>query len=357
MYHSLKGRPAKGGVLKHYEAQKERGSEGFGFVSVAGGKLARYARTATEKGIRKLIAGDASELVLFHHRYPTSTINVPEAAHPIVVKNDLLARTYYVVHNGIINNDSELKEAHEKLGFEYTTEIRKVYKTTGKIYEEFEWNDSEALAIELALVIEGKKKMVEATGSYAFIVFEIGSGKKLTGVYFGTNGGSPLTLSKNRKSFVLRSDGGKSQVESGVLFRYDPTSSEVEKLDKNIGVVNYPTSSGMVDYGWYNESEAGQYYFEGEKGWKKPQGKLDFEADPTSRHSGGYCNYLDAELHNWLATYKQEREVGWSELADARIEAQTTSDWTEMEAIEKRIAEVNREIEEVEFELAYRAED
>jgi hypothetical protein len=50
------------------------------------------------------------------------------------VSNKMLKFDYYVVHNGMISNDEELKKEHEKLGFAYTT---KCMEYQSKFYNKF----------------------------------------------------------------------------------------------------------------------------------------------------------------------------------------------------------------------------
>ncbi len=156
------GHSAKKKIRKLYFHQKSRGTSGYGYVSVAEGKVGT-ARAIDEKGIMEFLNEEQSNTILFHHRTPTSTPNVVESTHPIEVKNKILEHDYYVAHNGIISNADTLKKKHEGLGFEYTTELEKVWKTKKNHYykDEVIFNDSEALAIEVALVIEGKQDCVQ----------------------------------------------------------------------------------------------------------------------------------------------------------------------------------------------------
>src|SRR3990167_2203449 len=87
-------------VFKRYSKQKTRGSDGFGFVgfNLATGRLKHFGRSSTEKEIKEVLEETKANAVLFHHRYPTSTPNLPEANHPILVHNERLDFDYYVVH-------------------------------------------------------------------------------------------------------------------------------------------------------------------------------------------------------------------------------------------------------------------
>lgn len=107
-------------IKKMYEIfldQKNRGIKGAG-ISVSGKNTFRRFRSISPfrifnaynmdlwKGIEK---GDS---VLFHHRFPTSTDNEVKLNHPISNEDD----TIHLIHNGIINNDKELRKQLEKKG-------------------------------------------------------------------------------------------------------------------------------------------------------------------------------------------------------------------------------------------------
>jgi glucosamine 6-phosphate synthetase-like amidotransferase/phosphosugar isomerase protein len=192
-------------VLKRFDKQRSRGTEGFGFVgfNVESRCLISYIRSETEVSIRasleKLRVEDkAINGLLFHHRRPTSTANIAECAHPIPVRNDELEYQYFVVHNGMISNADERKKEHEKLGYSYVTAVKreeKIVTADGKEYlldSEDQFNDSEALAIDLVRVIEGKAEKVEAKGSIAFIVLQSTRDGHAKAVYYGRNFHNPL---------------------------------------------------------------------------------------------------------------------------------------------------------------------
>jgi glucosamine 6-phosphate synthetase-like amidotransferase/phosphosugar isomerase protein len=237
VYVSKKEKSAAKNVWKRYQGQKERGTQGFGYVSVDEGHIMEYERATSEEEIEKKMAEDTSKNILFHHRWPTSTDNLAEAAHPIKVDNKELENVYYIVHNGIISNAGVLKKEHEKLGYRYTTEIRKEWITSVKTYFQLEFNDSEALAVELARLIEGKSEKVHCLGDYAFVVLQATRGGKANRVYFGTNGGNPLRVTDDRNIFALTSEGGKGEVEAGILFSYDMRKRTTQKLVADIGAV------------------------------------------------------------------------------------------------------------------------
>jgi predicted glutamine amidotransferase len=219
-------RPCSKGVLKRYRKQKDRGEDGFGYVSVSeGGVIEEYKRFQDEKAVKRALERSASSHVLFHHRFPTSTPNLAEAAHPIRVSNKELDFDYYVVHNGVINNGDDYKDEHEALGYKYTTEIETQYRTAkGKLFTaEVQYNDSETLAIELARTLEGLQGGVRTKGTIAYIVMQVEkASKKLVATYYGTNGGNPLTVDRTNGILTIASEGGKA-IESLTCFRMSDT--------------------------------------------------------------------------------------------------------------------------------------
>lgn len=215
------GRSAIKQILKSYERQKSRGTQGFGYVAFNDGKIDDVARNSTEKGIYTSLNALSSEGVMFHHRIPTSTPNFKEGAHPIHVSSPRLKYDYYVIHNGVISNDDYLKKKHEALGYKYTTEMfkREVWMTRDEEYMETtvvtKYNDSEALAIELAEGIEANSNKIEAYGSIAFICIQAtkdtGTNELvINNIYYGRNT-NPLMIDENSSYFKLSSENGRDR--------------------------------------------------------------------------------------------------------------------------------------------------
>ncbi len=247
--HNPKAENAFGPVLKRYEAQKSRGEEGFGFVTfgLETLQLSSYVRRAEEKDIKKAFqeldgAKTKANACLFHHRYPTSTPNLAECAHPILVDNKELEHIYYVVHNGVLSNEDDLKIVHNALGYEYMTEIteKQVISTRNGDYEfepEVKFNDSEALAIELARFIDGKSKRIEAKGSMAFVVIQATRSGVVTKLHYGRNYRNPLHLEIVDDLMCLKSEGKMTDiVPAEVLFSYDYLTKETTKQDITLDV-------------------------------------------------------------------------------------------------------------------------
>jgi len=211
--------------------------EGFGFVSVKNGKLNKYFRSIHETEAMKALYADDSPLIIFHHRNPSSTPNIKDAAHPIKVSHKDFAHDYYVIHNGVINNASWLKEGHEKKGIVYTTEmdtavIPKDGKpvNTGKIF-----NDSEALAVELALYLEEKQDEVKTSGSLAFICLETEKDGTAVALHYGRNHASPLVLRTVEHLSILSSEGEGTEVTPHKLYTNSMKDSAQTFVNLNFG--------------------------------------------------------------------------------------------------------------------------
>lgn len=250
-------------LLKRFRAQRTRGTQGFGFVSLSleDRKLTAYQRRADEKEITKELEElrDNKELksnaILFHHRMPTSTPNLAECAHPFVVKHAELEDIYFVVHNGVISNDDDMKELHEALGYKYTTEVIKQesWTTSGDnpiryTYEkETKFNDSEALAIDLARFIEGKVKEIKTKGTIAFIVLRASHDGTAKQLYYGRNYGNPLFLETHGDTFCLKSEGAfNDSVDANKMYCLDYLTGITTETE-----CNFPNSYSYTGRGDY----------------------------------------------------------------------------------------------------------
>lgn len=257
-------------VLKRYKAQKARGSEGFGYVAIKqSGRATESHRFMTEHEVRTKLESTKHSHILFHHRYPTSTPNVPESAHPIPVTHAELQYDYYVVHNGVITNDEKVKPEHDKLGYVYTTEICNQFVTQkGTVYNDgTQYNDSETLAIELARNIEGLTNKVKTEGSIAYIVLQMAKDThQAIALYYGTNGGNTLTLDDTKEFTVIASEGGKA-INDNICYRMslpDGTTTEylqvqVPAMHRAPAVGYNTTQTKRPNTAWPYGSEYGSY--------------------------------------------------------------------------------------------------
>lgn len=202
--HDLDGKAVNELVIQRFNDQRTRGVQGFGLFD---GQEKHLVKESKEENIMSWLKKYDSNLLLFHHRWPTSTINVRRASHPFSTKDYFGKTCYILAHNGHISNSRELKLEHEKLGITYNS-----------VLEDKTFNDSEALAWDFALVMEGKKKKLEAKGNIAFIALKLVDGE-ITNLYFGRNT-NPLQLAQEGKRLTIASEGDGELVDSGKLFNY-----------------------------------------------------------------------------------------------------------------------------------------
>lgn len=282
----LDGLKAKRQVLKRYTKQRHRGMDGFGYIGVkSNGTISALKRTQYEHEIRAKLEESTLSEILFHHRYPTSTPNVPESAHPIPVSHKELAHNYYVVHNGVIRDEEKLKEAHEKLGYRYSTEIKTQYRTKkGHVYtSETVFNDSEALAIELARTIEGLQSECMAKGAIAYIAYQVDKhSDKVVAVYFGTNGGNPLRLQRSKEYIAIASEGAGIEVEDNKSYRLDAITNEIVEVPIKLQPFYSPSAMGYTRSGSTANTTTHHGHTSGMQEWRESQGYL----------SDGYGGYL-----------------------------------------------------------------
>lgn len=192
-----------------FEAQRGRGTNGFGFLEIFPKRISLH-RFVNEEDAMKVLEKSEAKDILFHHRIPTSTDNNVKTNHPIVANSDVYKHNYYFVHNGVISNDDELKGEHEKLGIEYST------------VDGNKFNDSEALMHELILIIEGMKlpEQFSVKGSLAFVMIQTDKFNNPLKKFYGRNEFNPLSIDELADVVVLRSE-GKNQIEPNKLFEYD----------------------------------------------------------------------------------------------------------------------------------------
>lgn len=235
------GSYARKSVWKRYLTQKSRGMQGYGYISVNKGIMEGVERQRYEVEIEKELKNEVGDTILFHHRYPTSTENMVEATHPIEVSNSSLEYDYYLAHNGIIANADKLKLEHERLGFTYTTEIKHKTITRLTTYAVSEFNDSEALAVEMALAVDGKKENMEAKGSIAFVMFQVDKQTRtVKAVWFGRNH-NPLRVCQEKNFISLCSEGAGKDIDAHKLYRMDMITNEIRERALDLGY-NYKTS-------------------------------------------------------------------------------------------------------------------
>jgi glucosamine 6-phosphate synthetase-like amidotransferase/phosphosugar isomerase protein len=233
--------PIQKSIWKRYKNQDNRGKSGFGYIAIEDGKVKEVKRFTTEKEVEEALREETSSEIMFHHRLPTSTPNIAELNHPITVKLKEFEKNYYVIHNGVIDNDDDLYAKHKDMGFEYETlmEINTITETR-KNKEEvktYQFNDSECLAYEVALLLEGKQNEIEAEGTIAFICIETNKHNKIEYIHYGKNSGNPLIVERDELTGLLfiKSEGAGTSLVSDVLYSMDYATGEVSEENFAIG--------------------------------------------------------------------------------------------------------------------------
>jgi glutamine phosphoribosylpyrophosphate amidotransferase len=244
-------------IVQRYERQRMRGTDGFGYVAIRNGILVSEQRATTEREIAAKVQAEQATEVLFHHRFPTSTPNFVEATHPIVVDNPRLRYRYYVVHNGIISNAEALRTRHEAEGFPYTTLMRMEWMTHRSTYYDHIFNDSEALAVELAKYLEGSSTAIAAEGSVACIALQVDKQTHhIRGVHYGRNEGSPLVVHETADLLSITSEGDRvhERVPPHVLRSYDSERHAWTERAVQIGTYTPPYCSAGASL-WQSEND------------------------------------------------------------------------------------------------------
>jgi len=280
----MDGSSVANAVLTQFDKQRARGTQGFGVFDVAHNKIFRAAKE--DEILEYLVNHDTSHL-LFHHRFPTSTINVAQAAHPIRTKRYFGDTEYVLVHNGIIRNPNELFVKHSELGIQYHTMLK-----------DLTFNDSESLLWDFALTMQGKQEEMQTRGDMAFICMEMYKGK-LKKMHFGRNGRS-LMVFKDKTTIELSSEGRGILVPMNMLNTYDFKSKML-------------TMKKMVfDKGYQFQ---GSPYYSTTKGTDHGYASRRTEYYPPENTRGEYKSYDEYHLHKYGSeTRKDFVERKWNSL-------------------------------------------
>lgn len=247
-------------VVDQFQDQHHRGKEGYGAAMLLNGAdnktFVDIKRATTEAKILVDIYMNPSSAILFHHRLPTSSANLRSQTHPIFVSNDLFTHDYFIVHNGVIQNADALKVGHEKDGFQYTTALPGTTKN---------FNDSESLAIEIALMIEGHNDKIHTIGSAAFVGFKINKvTRELVDIIYGRNYQNPIKVFESDKILLLSSEGYGTDVEAHQLFTYNVASGITTKqelrLEANYAVPAHNYTGFNYNYNKEDDEENNKYF-------------------------------------------------------------------------------------------------
>jgi len=220
-----------------YQNQKARGQQGFGFVGLNLKSIDTYRAISEKEIIQRLNDNQYSE-ILFHHRNPTSTENTLKSTHPFIIH--LNRKSYYFVHNGIVQNDTELQNEHSRRNIAYES------------CEEGLFNDSEALAWDFCLWLNNEQGKMKALGAVAFVCLETDVNNWASKLYFYRNEKAPLRVYMDRTLLVLSSEGNYPLVKENRLYCWDYQSNQVLKAG-NLEIVcpsmyDVYTEEGALDY-------------------------------------------------------------------------------------------------------------
>lgn len=202
------------------------------------------------KTLLKRTKGENRE-VLFHHRFSTSTADVPNACHPFSTKS-VFTNQYIGVHNGVLMNENELEAQHIERGITYVSK-----QNTG------EFNDSEALIYDIARYLEGEVSELTAKGSIAFVIIKRNPDGKATNVFFGRNSGNPLVMKKTKSSLTLSSQGEGESIKTNTLYSYDYDTGALTERFLYIPQYHsnsYGTSKSTTTYGRNQYDSYDDYY-------------------------------------------------------------------------------------------------
>jgi predicted glutamine amidotransferase len=341
---NFKGQPARDMVKQQFNKQRSRGFNGFGFVATAG--TPKLCRRTDEKDImRELKKTDAPE-ILFHHRYPTSTANVRNACHPFKIKGIKSKHWYYVVHNGIIQNDDELKEKHDKLSLKYKS-----------VQEDERFNDSEALAHEIMLYLEGEQEALEARGSVAFICQEFDEHSRPLNLHYCRNGGNPLRIKYHKGSSIqIASELNGKEIEQDVHYTYNYATDSFS--EKPLDIKRWAVATTQSSYYHGTEYYPGEYD-DGYQGklWKDERYHSEFMYEAEYNF-----NYNKNENYNEGFESAMEYEVTWEDLVTSTKEVANAeadilkllTEWQDLTNVDEKNVVYNKIKEEVTSRDFYR---
>lgn len=247
-------------LLKRYHKQEYRGRSGYGYIAInQEGYVSEVVRKTDEEGITEALQNENSATIMMHHRAPTSLPNYEGATHPFFVTDPRFRHDYYFMHNGVIHNHVFLWAEYAKQGFKFQSEMATgkyhEFVNSGEFYDTREdktqINDSEVLAIDLAMFIEGQQTVIKSAGTIAFMGLQLvkeGPEKgKVISIVYGNNGGNPLEIEEDKVLLSISSEAGGKEVPAGSIFF----------RDWETGAVSSEVAEGLKYYG-YNANSKGK---------------------------------------------------------------------------------------------------
>lgn len=346
--HGKNGMDVKKELLSRFHKQKHRGTEGFGFVAVKDNVISAYERCETEdemvEALRKVESPDA---ILFHHRIPTSTPNYAGTSHPFKISHPSFAYDYYVVHNGVITNTNVLQTEHlDDWGIAYKSRYSSVSGVSFPDQPQYnratkypgKHNDSESIAVELALFLEGKKQTIDSIGGSAIIGLQvIKDTNEIESVFYGHNEGRPMVWeqesNKKRKknkpfAFALKSEGDGFVLPSNSLYVRDYKTGKEIAYKISVGIYSQPQKATM-GYAASYELPA-----------KKEKSMLDHIFGDDAEYEYEKVQELESDLEGMKI-----------EVAEWQAELAVETDLAVRTQIRKAIIEMDAEIKKIETKI------
>lgn len=324
--HDFSGNPVNNGILQQFDKQRSRGVEGFGLFD---GEYQNIIKESKEDSILKWLVKYDSSMILFHHRRPTSTINVKRAAHPFSTKEYFGDTQYILVHNGMIWNSDDLFDEHIKEGIEYQS-----------LLQDGTFNDSEALLWDVALFLEGKQEKLNVAGGIAFICIKKVKGK-LTKMFFGRNT-NPLNMYMDKGGITLSSEGKGDPIERDNLYIFNYDNQKVSKMELEIPTYT-KTYTNVCNTNQYTDSN-----YDWKSGWKFNEVlSYDKDGNPTFTGDNWYDDddelelftpeqsKVNAEVYTLLSTAYGNFETAYMIAEDEYEELmETSNDWGRIRLLE-----------------------
>lgn len=297
--HNFLGQPVNNDILQMFDNQRSRGTEGFGLFD---GKKMNMVHATKENKILKWLVRYDSDLILFHHRNPSSTINVKRAAHPFSTKDYFGDDQYILIHNGHVMNSYELFEKHQEQGIEYHS-----------LLDDMTFNDSEALLWDFAQAVEKNEFSLDAYGAIAFICLKLHKGK-LDKLYFARNHLNPLKMVRSKTAISLASEGEGEMVEVNTLHTWNYNTKRLTKRHLFIPTTksfnSTPPSTGGY-FGNYDDEPAsapsvGEVISGENMDWfnMKRQKLLNASANACSDNQINIFDYSPDDIVKLLKNYK-----------------------------------------------------
>lgn len=290
--------PVNRSVAKYYKKQKHRGTQGYGFVAQYG-EIVKKTRATLERDALTALYARKSNMVMFHHRMPTSTDNVLNSCHPF--KATIGDRSLYLVHNGWITNSYDLETKHSDEGIGYVSKETYTGKTANNAtYTTERFNDSEALAWDVAHVLF-KDELPQARGMIAFIALETTPEGHPKVLHFYRNEDAPLRMTNDDNNLMLGSETPGISIEANMLYSYDIETKTMAMRPMYFGALQYQKT---------------QSYYDDWGDWTRKDNTYTDDTWDSESRVWVKKKYGKTKSKTELITYKAMRSMSAYELAD-----------------------------------------